>query len=179
MTSDGYTLADLTRITGARRRSVQLWAEAGVIRAAPATERAGTGTHRRFSRDEAIIACIVSAFARRQMPIGQLLQISSLIRSGLDNPEDYPEIRYEIEKAVYDQGKVFFILKGSGTPGYVDSFGPHDEHVDHFQSVQVLDAGSAERDAMELVGHSVVKRLDAPGSFCAVIPLNAYLKDLR
>jgi hypothetical protein len=39
--------------------------------------------------------------------------------------------------------------------------------------------GPAERDAMERVGRSVVKRLEAHGSFCAVILLNAYLKDLR
>ena len=179
MNSDDYTLADLTRITGARRRSVQLWAEAGVIKAAPATERAGTGTHRRFSRDEAIIACIVSAFARRQMPVGQLLRISAVLRGGLDNPADYPEMRYEFEKAIYDQGRIFFVLKGAGTPGYVDSFGPNDEHTDHILSVEVIDAGLVEHDAIERVGRSVVERLSSHGSFCAVIMLNPYLEGLR
>jgi hypothetical protein len=47
-------------------------------------------------------------------------------------------MRTEVERAIYDQSKVFLILKGHGTPGYVDSFGPHDEHVDHIFSAEVL-----------------------------------------
>jgi hypothetical protein len=54
-----------------------------VILAESATDRAGTGTHRRFSRDEAIIACIVHAFASHQIAIGQLIEISKAARSGI------------------------------------------------------------------------------------------------
>jgi hypothetical protein len=82
---DSYTLADLVRVTGAKRRSLQLWADAGVIRAKKGTNRAGTGTHRLFSRDEAIVACIVHAFAQLQMSIGQLLNVASVCRTSEDS----------------------------------------------------------------------------------------------
>jgi DNA-binding transcriptional MerR regulator len=78
---DSYTLADLARVTGAKRRSLQLWADAGVIRAKRGTNRAGTGTHRLFSRDEAILACIIHAFALHQISIGELLNIASVART--------------------------------------------------------------------------------------------------
>src|SRR5262245_28796105 len=101
-----YTLADLTRITGAKRRSVQLWAEAGVIHAKRETERRGTGTHRRFSRTEAIIACIVHAFARQQMAIGALLTISKAVRLWVTGMPG----KVHVEKAIADQKKNWFLI---------------------------------------------------------------------
>jgi hypothetical protein len=80
---DSCTLADLARVTGAKRRSLQLWADAGVIRAKKGTNRAGTGTHRLFSREEAIVACIVHAFALHQIAIGELINISTRVREAL------------------------------------------------------------------------------------------------
>ncbi|MHC2334471.1 DNA-binding transcriptional MerR regulator [Bradyrhizobium sp. USDA 4454] len=77
---DLYSLADLARITGAKRRSIQLWADAGVIVPEGDTDRAGTGTHRKFSRDEAIIACLIHPFAARQIAIGELIAISKSVR---------------------------------------------------------------------------------------------------
>lgn len=47
------------------------------------TNRAGTGTHRLFSREEAIVACIVYAFALHQIAIGELLSISARVREAL------------------------------------------------------------------------------------------------
>jgi DNA-binding transcriptional MerR regulator len=78
-----YALADLARVTGAKRRSLQLWADAGVIRAEKSTDRGGSGTHRRFSRDEAIIAGIIHAFALHQIAIGELLEIAGVVRTFL------------------------------------------------------------------------------------------------
>jgi hypothetical protein len=79
-----YTLADLAHITGAKRRSLQLWADARAIVAELPTDHAGTGVHRRFSRDEAIIACILSAFASHQISIGGLVQIAKSVRTYLN-----------------------------------------------------------------------------------------------
>lgn len=75
-----YSLSDLVRISQAKPRSVQLWAHAEAILANPATEKRGTGTHRRFSRNEAIIACCLSGFARRQVGVGELKRIGEAIR---------------------------------------------------------------------------------------------------
>jgi hypothetical protein len=70
-------------VTGAKRRSLQLWADAGVIQPSRDTARAGTGTHRQFSRDEAIVACIIHGFALHQIAIGELLKISEKVRGAL------------------------------------------------------------------------------------------------
>jgi hypothetical protein len=75
-----FTLADLTSVTGAKRRSVQLWADAKVIVADPSTERAGSGVHRVFSRNETLIACVIAVFAKEGVQIGKLLEISAELR---------------------------------------------------------------------------------------------------
>jgi hypothetical protein len=79
-----YTLSDLARATGAKPRSIQLWADAGVIKADASTERSGSGTHRRFGRQEAIVACIVAPFAEQKVAIGGLIQIAQGIRGSFE-----------------------------------------------------------------------------------------------
>src|SRR5450759_1662022 len=79
-----YSLADVVRMTGGKRRSVQLWAESGAILAYPATDKRGTGTHRSFSRDEVIIACCLNGLARRQVGIGELILICIWLRTFLN-----------------------------------------------------------------------------------------------
>jgi hypothetical protein len=97
-----YTLSDLTRLTGAKRRSVQLWAEGGAIRAEEGTERQGSGVHRTFSRDEAIIACILAPFAEMGAPIGRLIRIGNWLRERI-----LKEQRKEIEAALSDLRPMF------------------------------------------------------------------------
>jgi hypothetical protein len=90
MEKDSYSLGDLTAITGAKRRSIQLWADRGVIEAFASTANAGTGIHRAFSRREVIIACVIHPFAERQIAIGELLAISGLVRQSIRmTPEPY------------------------------------------------------------------------------------------
>ncbi|MCC8961731.1 hypothetical protein H8A95_05195 [Bradyrhizobium sp. Pear76] len=78
---DSYSLGGLVEVTGAKRRSLQLWADRGVIQADRGTEDAGTGTHRQFSREEAIIGCAIRPFAERQIAIGELKKIATALRS--------------------------------------------------------------------------------------------------
>src|SRR4051812_42457005 len=92
-----YSLADIVSVSDARPRSVQLWADAEAIVANPATEKRGTGTHRRFSRDEAIIACCLTGFARRQVGIGELKRIGAAIRLLLKKRSTKREIEQVIE----------------------------------------------------------------------------------
>ena len=75
-----YTLSDLARISGAKRRSVQLWAEAGALKADPITNRMGPGVHRRFSRQEAQIAKLLFPLADIGLPIGKLLRVAESVR---------------------------------------------------------------------------------------------------
>lgn len=66
------TLAEVVKLTGAKRRSVQLWADAGIILAVEGTDRAGTGVHRRFGSDEVKLIALIVPLARWGMSIGLL-----------------------------------------------------------------------------------------------------------
>jgi hypothetical protein len=91
-----YSLADVVRMSGGKRRSVQLWAEAGAIRAFSRTDKRGTGTHRRFSRDEVIIACCLNGLARRQVGVGELLRIGKGIRKFLNSGNSRRQVEHAI-----------------------------------------------------------------------------------
>jgi hypothetical protein len=93
-----YVLRDLVDITGAGRRTIQFWADHGVLIADKDTVHAGTGTHRRFSRDEAIIACLVQAFAKH-VGIGELIEVAKVIRNRLADPR----ARKVIDRAMRDE----------------------------------------------------------------------------
>jgi hypothetical protein len=117
---DTFTLGEIAEIVGAKSRRVpQVWAEAGVIHAEPTTERAGTGTHRRFSRDEAVIACFIQNLARRQIAIGELKAISEKLRAYLSTPYG----RQDMETAIGGDriaDRVFLLLVLSSTPNSRD-----------------------------------------------------------
>jgi hypothetical protein len=83
-----FALSRIAEIARAPKRAVQLWADAGVIKADPSTMTAGSGVHRVFGRDEAIIACIVALFAKQKMAIGGLKAVSDAMRVYLR--KDYP-----------------------------------------------------------------------------------------
>lgn len=74
------TLADLVRATGAKPRSVQLWADAGVLIPETGTDREGSGRHRQFSKLEAVIACVIARFAADKVAIGALKGIAHSLR---------------------------------------------------------------------------------------------------
>ena len=109
-----YTLADLTRFTGAKRRSAQLWAEGGVLIAEQQSNCQGTGTHRLFSRDEVIVACVVAAFALDSFPIGRLIQIAQSVRTVLQNQKD----RDLVSQAIYDTDRVYLAYDQTGRPTF-------------------------------------------------------------
>jgi hypothetical protein len=102
---DTYSLRDLVEVTGAKPRSLQLWADRKVIHAIADTDDAGSGVHRRFSREEAIIACIVQAFALRQIPIGELKQIGQTMRHSFSHTRG----RDRINDAIHGKGNTYLI----------------------------------------------------------------------
>ena len=89
---DIYTLADLTRVTGVKRRTVQLWAEAGAIEALVESEHAGTGVHRKFYREEAIVACILAPLSRLKVSIGKLVEFGEALRDIVWDQEYSPRL---------------------------------------------------------------------------------------
>ncbi|TIM10974.1 MAG: hypothetical protein E5Y67_25370 [Mesorhizobium sp.] len=171
MNAVALTLAEVTKLTGAKRRTVQLWAEAGVLIAEHATDRAGTGVHRRFSKDEAIVACLVHAFARRlQTPIGVLLRISKLLRTSMSH-EKFASM---VHRAIADpDSELFLILRGSGAPSFVIEFG--DGSVDEELSLAVVEGKTAGADRDALIAKNMTAKLNSYGSVAVVICANPYL----
>jgi hypothetical protein len=157
-----YTLSEVVKLTGARRRSVQLWAEAGVIKADGPTERAGSGTHRRFSRDEAVIACIVHAFV--PYPIGELLDVAAAIRRLFSHQPR--KNRSMIESAVTGSNQVFLVMswvgEGAGTWGAT---------LKEF-------AGHPQRDQAELAAFAwmTIQFLTQRSAKTTTVRLNTYLE---
>lgn len=72
-------------MTGAKRRAVQIWADAGAIRSTEATDRAGTGIHRCFNEKEVQITAILAHVSELQISIGTLRKIAGEIRDKLDS----------------------------------------------------------------------------------------------
>lgn len=164
-----YTLANLSKITGAKRRSVQLWAEAGVIQAQPTTERAGTGTHRRFSRNEAIIACIIHAFAIQRRAIGELLTISRAVRSHIAGQGiGRGNVRSMLEAAIAGTEDVCLLYTTGHERGPRTTITP----------ISYKNEGAATTELAAL-GACVLTDLEKPFSISTVILLNSYLTGLR
>lgn len=156
-----YSLSDLTKITGAKRRSVQFWAECGAILANKETERAGTGTHRRFSRDEAIIACVIAYFAQMHVELPQLTDLAAKFRSML------PGIRDAVDMAISDEMIVFLVVQdGTKVKMYAVGCRRDDPEEKHF-------------DVKQTVGRLSTEHLHEPDSGAITLLLNTHLRALR
>ena len=113
----GYTLAQVTKRTGAKRRSVQLWADAGIIEADPDTDRAGTGVHRRFALDEVKIAALLAPLADWGVPIGWLRHFARSFRTALKGESKRgkaysmaQELELALERAMAGQGNNYLLF---------------------------------------------------------------------
>jgi hypothetical protein len=99
-----YTLAELEKVTGAPRRALQFWTDRGAIHAAKGARR---GVHRRFTREEAIVACILNAFA--YLTIADLKGIAIGAR-GMLNAN-----RESMEKAIAGEADVLCLFESHGS----------------------------------------------------------------
>jgi hypothetical protein len=150
-----YVLRDLVEITGAGRRTVQFWADHGVLVADKDTDHAGTGTHRRFSRDEAIIACIVQAFALRTIGIGELIGLAEAIRHSLTNSG----IRKTINQAISDENSTAALV--------------YEKWIDDVERHYLWLWGGGR------AGPASFKSLFKPDGFAAIIRLRTYLSRME
>jgi DNA-binding transcriptional MerR regulator len=160
-----YTLAEMEQITGAKRRALQFWSDAGVIQPETDTDRAGRGVHRRYSRHEAMIACVIRPFAEMHLPIGELHGMAAGIRNGLNNRKD-ARLRDEMKLAITGDVLLFlYFLRAEGGWLWEISAG---------ESKDIDEVKLTPRDVQVLLGH-----LQAPDSSSHVILLNTYLSGLR
>ncbi|TPJ85526.1 MerR family transcriptional regulator [Mesorhizobium sp. B2-5-13] len=160
-----YTLSDLAKITGAKRRTIQLWAEARVIQTDDV--HSGSGTYRKYSRQEAAIACLMVPFARLQMSIGQLAIISNGIRGHLNGEGDGNVYWKDIEASIAGTAKCYLI---------VSAFDGADEVVPVSLYVPKRQAGSAQYAG---IGAMMAMHESEPGAISLSLLVNTHVKALR
>jgi hypothetical protein len=140
-----FTLADLVKMTGAKRRTVQLWSEGGAIKALPVTDRQGSGVHREFNLDEAMVAAVLVPFAEKGLPIGRLIFVGDTIRHWLKDPKE----REKLEAARDDMRPIYMVVRFKKSEAAADIYdgllpAVEKEDVDfvylnrHLQKVHVL-----------------------------------------
>ncbi|CAH2400503.1 hypothetical protein MES4922_250002 [Mesorhizobium ventifaucium] len=155
-----YSLADLTKITDSKRRSVQLWAEAGVIHADVETERAGTGVHRRFSRNEAIIAVLIARRAELRISIGMLKMLADHYRTLMQ--------RFDVIFEECIAGRMTAYMASYADVGY-KAFST---------TFHAVDPSISPEKQMQALGAFLQKATDQAGG-CHVMRLDRYLAVLR
>jgi hypothetical protein len=160
-----YTLADLTKLTGAKRRTVQLWAEAGAIIADPGTDRAGTGTHRKFSHQEAIIALVINPLARLHVSIGDLLKVASSVRSAFNGETDGRSWWTDIERCVQGEISMNLIIANSASEARI--------------SVLTHEMRETDEIRWSRVGQIISETEKETGALGILIPLTPHLRVLR
>jgi DNA-binding transcriptional MerR regulator len=106
-----YTVADVINATGLKRRTVQFWADRGVIRATKATQEGGSGVHRSFTRNELIVACILHPIALgwqgdQTRTLSELTQVANHIRLLVKAPVACDDF----EQAIAGTGQFYLIL---------------------------------------------------------------------
>lgn len=107
-----FTASDLVRLTGAKPRTIQFAADNGVFEPLAGTDRKGTGTHRQFSRDEAIVACVAIAFAARKLSIGEVINVATAVRKQLKRPT----VRAIVEDVIAGKTEAFIVI-ATAAPG--------------------------------------------------------------
>lgn len=111
--TENYSLRDIVAITGAKPRSIQTWADAEAIIAVHDTDRAGSGTHRRFSRDEVELAAILAPLADFGVTIGGLRRCGkayrALSKGKRRDSEKFRDIAAILERARAGLGRNYFI----------------------------------------------------------------------
>jgi hypothetical protein len=160
-----YSLADLTKLTGAKRRTVQLWAEAGAIIADPGTDRAGTGTHRKFSRQEAIISLVIDPLARLHVSIGDLLKVASSVRRAFSGETDGRSWWADIERCVQGEISMNLIIANSASEARI--------------TVLTHETSETDETRWSRVGKTISETEKETGALGILIPLTPHLRVLR
>ncbi|WP_287118115.1 MerR family transcriptional regulator [Mesorhizobium sp.] len=158
-----YTLSDLAKVTGAKRRTLQLWAEAGVILTDDV--HSGTGTYRRYSQQEAAIACLMVPFARLQMSIGALVRMSTSIRQILTE-DDSGQFRWtDIEHSISGSAMSYLLVSTWEDGTAVTLFVP--------------DPDASVSSVCARIGSYALEHEDKPGAVSLSLLVNTHLKALR
>jgi len=164
-----WTLSKVVEVTGAKRRSVQLWADAGIIHAVEGTDRAGTGVHRRFDSNEVKLIALLVPLAKWGVPIGWLRHFAKSFREAFQFEEGgakrvpmSAEIARAFERAAAGDGKNYLVFAHSEKVLSFDII--TDEHGPAY-----IDPARIEDEWMFLEGNIVI----------GILNLNASLRGLE
>jgi hypothetical protein len=91
-----YTVGDIVAKTGAKERSVLMWADALALWPNGGTNRAGRGVHRQFEWREVEVAAVLAAVAPFRLPIGVMVAVGSAVRIGLGLAEDPADPQFPV-----------------------------------------------------------------------------------
>jgi DNA-binding transcriptional MerR regulator len=75
MSEPTFTISQVASALGEKVRTVQFWADSGVIRAVPESDRRGKGSARRFTETELKLARIAHRLALTNSAIGEILDV--------------------------------------------------------------------------------------------------------
>lgn len=164
------TLSEVIRRTGAKKRSLQLWTDAGIVRVAPSTDRAGSGVHRRYEEGEERLIAILAGLAKLNVPIGWLKYFASEFRKRFANEirsHDHPTVSKNniraLERASAGIGNNFLLFSHAGTALF-------------FELISV-DGDSAPIDLVRYFREGTA--LGEATGFIGILDLNVCLKGLR
>jgi DNA-binding transcriptional MerR regulator len=87
------TVGDIVTATSLPVRTVQFWTDAGVLKPNPATDRKGSGKHRRYKRRELRIAMALSRLKDFGMTVGVMAELATYLRT-LSSVGNEIEVRY-------------------------------------------------------------------------------------
>jgi hypothetical protein len=112
-----FSTSDVASRSGAPLRSIRYWALCHVLEAEAETDRAGMGKHRRFSKEEVIIACIVQCLSLRGLQVGPLTSISKYIRTAIRADARMLDC---LSDAIRDDFRVYMTVQDEGLErGYI------------------------------------------------------------
>lgn len=72
MLPETLSVSELASEVGQKVRTIQFWADAGVLRPVSETAAKGKGTHRRFPKDELLFGKVATKLAAMNSPIGEI-----------------------------------------------------------------------------------------------------------
>jgi hypothetical protein len=125
-----HTLKDLAQRARLPRDVIQRWGNVGVLIAEEGSAHGGRGVRRRFQASEMVIATLLRSFARIDMPTGQLLRLSGVLRTalglepgmarGIHYEEGAPDMRRALLRGAYGQGDNFLVVALTATAVWIE-----------------------------------------------------------
>ena len=74
-------VGDITRVSGAKKRTVQNLTMAGALECRPETKHTGPGLGRKYAPAEAAIAAVLERMSKRTMNVGEFVHIAAALRT--------------------------------------------------------------------------------------------------